>query len=304
MVRTVGIRGLRAASLALVAGLLAGCGGGRPSPSTAVTPARQQKELVVGGQKRAYRVFAPPSLDRSRPPPLVLVLGGYGNTAESMVETTQFDRQAIEGGFVVVYPEGLGLTWNAGYCCGSAARDGVDDVAFLTAVMDQVQADHGTDRARVFVAGVSNGGMMAYRLACRAADRVAGIGSMAGAMILDDCEPGRPVAVIEIHGTADPLVPYEGGPTVGGATRPSPSSRAVAQRWAELDRCPEAPATTAKPPVTTSTWSGCAPGSAVRLVTVDGGGHTWFAPNFGPANGAVDATAEMWAFFSGLPARS
>jgi len=287
----------------LLAGLLAGCSGAGPSKTPVAAPARQQKELEVGGQKRAYRVFAPPSLDRSRPPPLVLVLGGVGNTAESMVEATQFDRQAIDGGFVVVYPEGLGQTWNAGYCCGSAARDAVDDVAFLSAVMDDVQAGYATDPARVFVAGVSNGAMMAYRLACQAADRVAGVGSMAGAMILDDCHPSRPVAVIEIHGTGDALVPYEGGPTVGGATQPSPSSVAVVQHWAELDRCQGGPATGARPPVTTSTWSGCAPGTTVRLVTVESGGHTWFAPGFGPANGAADATAEMWTFFSGLPPR-
>lgn len=287
----------------VLAVLLAACGkGAGPAPSATASspPSRQQRQIEVGGRQRDYRVFAPPNLDRRAPPALVLVLGGVGNTAESMVGATQFDRQAIDGGFVVAYPEGLGQTWNAGYCCGTAAGENVDDVAFLLAVMDQVQVEYHSDPARVFVAGVSNGGMMGYRMGCQIADRVAGVGSVAGSMILDDCRPSRPVSVIELHGTADDLVPYEGGRTAGGATRPSPPTVTVAQRWAALDGCPDEPAVETKGPTRTSTWANCSQGTAVKLITVDGGGHTWFAPKLGPANGAVDATAEIWAFFSRL----
>ncbi|MFN2504732.1 MAG: hypothetical protein ABR540_11020 [Acidimicrobiales bacterium] len=108
------------------------------------------------------------------------------------------------------------------------------------------------------------------------------------------------VSVIEIHGTADPLVPYEGGHTAGGATKDSPPTPAVVQRWAELNRCPAPAATQTEGPVTTSTWNGCAEGTAVKLVTIDGGGHTWFAPGLGTANGAVDATATIWSFLSAV----
>jgi polyhydroxybutyrate depolymerase len=288
--------------VALAAVLLVACGGGSAGSSAGSSsspPARQDKVLDVKGVQRAYRVFAPPSLDRRLPPPLIIVLGGVGNSAESMVEATQFDRQAIDGGFVVAYADGIGQTWNAGYCCGTAARDDVDDVSFLVAVMDQVHDEYGTDPARVFPVGVSNGAMMAYRLACERADRVAGVGSVAGAMILDDCHPSRPVKVIEIHGTADDLVPYGGGRTAGGATQPSPPTPAVAERWATLDGCPDEAVTAERPVVTTANWTNCAGGTAVRLVTVDGGGHTWYAPKLGPADGALDATAEIWTFLSG-----
>ena len=289
------------AVVVLVAVIQAGCGGGSSdSGQPPAPPARQQKELTIGGLKRAYRVFAPPNLDRSRPVPVVLVLGGFGNSAESMVEATQFDREAIDGGFVVAYPDGVGETWNAGYCCGTAAKDGVDDVGFLLAVVDQIQAEYRTDPARVFVAGVSNGAMMGYRLACEHAERIAGVGSVAGAMILDNCNPSRPVPVLEIHGTADGLVPYGGGRTAGGATMPSPPTPALAERWAALNRCLAQPAVETKSPITSSTWTECSQGSTVRLVTVEGGGHTWFAPMLGPANGALDATHDIWAFFSGL----
>lgn len=123
---------------------------------------------------------------------------------------------------------------------------------------------------------------MAYRMGCELADRVAGIGSVAGAMILDECKPSRPVSVIEIHRTVDGLVPYDGGRTAGGATQPSPPTPAVAARWAEWDRCPGPSTSQAQGPVTTMSWSGCASGTAVKLVTIEGGSHTWFASDLGP----------------------
>jgi polyhydroxybutyrate depolymerase len=159
------------------------------------------------------------------------------------------------------------------------------------------------DQGRVFVAGVSAGAMMAYRMGCERAERIAGVGSVAGAMILEDCQPSRPVAVIEIHGTTDPLVPYEGGDTAGGATQDSPPTMAVAERWAELNGCATPGSAETGGSVTTLNWSGCASGSSVSLVSIEGGGHTWFAPGLGPANGAVDATSAIWDFFSGLPPR-
>ncbi|MDQ2826283.1 MAG: hypothetical protein M3Y04_04910, partial [Actinomycetota bacterium] len=213
---------------------------------------------------------------------------------------TEFDHEAAAGGFVVAYPDGVDQTWNAGYCCGNAARDAVDDVRFLSAMIDRVQADYRSDPARVFVVGVSNGAMMAYRMGCELAPRIAGVGSVAGAMVLDGCHPTRPVPVIEIHGTADPLVPYDGGATAGGATEPSPATTAVVERWAALDRCAAPPDVSTGNPVSTTTWTGCATGAAVRLVTIEGAGHTWYAPGLGPADGAIDATHEMWSFFSGL----
>ena len=228
------------------------------------------------------------------------MLHGVGNSGQSMVEATQFDRMAETAAFIVAYPDGVNETWNAGYCCLGGATTGPDDVAFLSRLIDDVQLSHKVDPARVFVVGVSAGGMMAYRVGCELSGRVAGVGAVAGAMILDQCRPARPVSVIEIHGTADPLVPYQGGRTAGGATQLSPPTVAVVERWAELNRCPTPPATRTEGPVTTLTRSGCAEGTAVELVTIDGAGHTWFAPGLGITNGAVDATATIWGFFSRL----
>ena len=171
-------------------------------------------------------------------------------------------------------------------------------MGFLGRLIDDVEANNKIDVNRVYAVGVSAGAMMAYRLGCELSARIAGVGSVAAAMVLDDCRPARPVSVIEIHGTADGLVPYLGGRTAGGATQPSPPTPAVLQRWADLDACPSAAATKTDGAVSTSTWTGCGAGTAVKLITIDGGGHTWFAEGLGPVSGAVDATSEIWAFLS------
>jgi polyhydroxybutyrate depolymerase len=287
----------------LVATACSGGGGGAPAPQS---PSVQNAQITVDGQARAYRVFVPPTLDRSHPAPLVIVLHGGGNSVDDTVKATSFDRQAGDGDFIVVYPEGTRREWNAGTCCGTAPSRKVDDVAFLSQVLDQVEADHKVDPTRVFVAGVSNGAMMAYRFACERADRVTAVGSVAGSVVVDPCQPSRPVSVIELHGTADPLVPYNGGtvdlPEAQGtpAAGPYTATPAMIQRWADVDGCPAASPPTVAGPVTTAAWVGCRNGVAVTLVSVQGGGHVWFGPDLGPADGAVDATAAIWHFFSGL----
>ena len=276
--------------------VLVTCGGSGSEPVP--PPAVQHHELKVDGLARSYRLFVPLSLDRNRPAPLVIVLAGVGNTGESMVEATRFDRVAEREGLVVVYPEGVNETWNAGYCCLGRAASGPDDVEFLSRLIDDVERKNKVDSARVYAVGVSAGAMMAYRLGCERSDLIGGIGSVAGAMVLDACHPAKPVTVIEIHGTADGLVPYEGGRTAGGATQPSPPTPDVTQRWAQLNACPTAPAVTVEGAVSVSTWTECGAGTGVKLITIDGGGHTWFAEGLGPVSGAVDATAEIWAFLS------
>ncbi len=280
----------------------AACGSSGP-PAPAPPAPVQNGQVTVDGVVRTYRVFVPPALDRSRPAPLVLFLHGGGNSVEDTVRTTGFDRQAADGGFIVAYPEGTRREWNAGTCCGSAPSRKVDDVGFLTQLLDRLEADYPVDRARVFAAGVSNGAMMAYRLACERADRIGAVASVAGAVVTGDCQPARPVSVLEVHGTEDPLVPYTGGqpsaPEAQGGP-PYTSTAAMARRWAEVDGCPSpAPAKVAAP-VTTDTWAGCRNGSTVTLVTVAGGGHVWFAPGLGPANGALDASATIGRFLADL----
>ena len=167
---------------------------------------------------------------------------------------------------------------------------------FLDRVITDVAAVRKIDVARVYAVGVSAGGIMAYRLACDLTGRIAGIGAVAATMQVDDCQPSRPVTVVALHGTADDLVPYEGGRMQGGALRPALPAMTVAERWASVDRCPAGRESRVEGIVTTTTWVGCADGAQVRLVTVEGGGHSWFHKDFGMPNGALDATASILGF--------
>jgi poly(3-hydroxybutyrate) depolymerase len=197
-----------------------------------LTPAVQQRQITVDGVVRSYRVFAPPTVGSRQRTPLVVVLHGGGDSVQSTVDTTMFDQQAEKGNFVAVYPQGTRLEWNAGFCCGSAPERKVDDVGFLDQMLDRVEADYSIDTTRVFLTGVSNGAMLAYVYACQHADRVTAVGSVAGSMVLDTCRPSRPVSVLEVHGTQDPLVPYQGGHVdqsiVPGLTHDYPSAAALA----------------------------------------------------------------------------
>ena len=289
------------ATLAIVAIFLVACGGSSDR-ATVRPPSVQHRQLTLDGQSRSYRLFVPPTLDLDHESPLVLVLHGGGNTGESMVQTAQFDREASAGGFLVAYPEGLERSWNAGFCCGRATVAGVDDIGFLIAMIDQVAADVKVDSGRVFAVGVSNGAMMAYRLACERSDRIAGVGSVAGYLPLHGCRSSTPVSILEIHGTADPLVPFEGGSLPPGAVADGlvPASTAVAESWASRNLCQSPPARETVGVVRTTTWRSCEEGSVVRLVAIDGGGHIWFATGLGPTNGAIDATQAIWDFLSGI----
>ncbi|MGH9126668.1 MAG: alpha/beta hydrolase family esterase [Acidimicrobiales bacterium] len=257
-------------------------------------------QLSFDGTTRSYRVYSPGAPTRVARLPLVVVLGGVGDNAQSMTNATLFDQEAGVGGFVVAYGEAAQASWSAGFCCAGPDSNAYDDVGYLNHLVDTVEADYPIDASRLYAVGVSAGAMMAYRWACADPARVAGVGSVAGAMVLDSCQPTVPVSVIEIHGTADPLVPFTGGAISpdGVATAAAPSSAALVQRWASLDTCPGTAAVQTAGVVTRSTWTGCARGSAVSLVAVQGGGHTWFAPGYGAVEGAVDATKEIWTFLS------
>lgn len=307
-----------AAALALasvLALLLAACGSGEDAAAPATAPEQpgspapgspaaggpqsEDRQLTVDGTERTYRVITPTG---DATVPVVVAIHDAGNTVDGMVQVTQFDRTATREGFAVVFPaavEEAGNTWNAEFCCGAGPSVGVDDMAFLDAMLDELAADARLDTDRLYLAGVSNGAVMAYRYACERAERVAGVGSVAGTMDPDSCQPSEPVSVLEIHGTADEVVPYDGGemPDFVQATLPAMGAEALTRRWAELNACAGDPAAVTEPPVTRMTWSECDGDSTVGLIAIEGGGHTWYAPEFGPTNGAVNATEEILRFF-------
>ena len=251
-----------------------------------------------GGRERHYFFYRPANLG-SKQVPLVLALHGYTEPATDLEGTTRLNDLAATAGFEVVYPQGIQNSWNAGICCGDAVSEKIDDVAFLKALIDKLIAGGGIDARRVFVTGLSNGAFMSYRLACELPDRIDAIVSVAGTMAVTSCRPAKPISVLEMHGDADDVVPYDGGDTGFG---PFPSVHAVIARWLANDQCSTAQATTTNGTVRTDLWNMCAGGTIVRLDTIAGAGHTWFGAD-GAAN-EPNATQVAWDFFSHLTARS
>lgn len=284
--------------LATVAWLTATAAAAEPLP-----PGNHTRELEVDGRTRSYLLHVPERLPEG-PVPVVLALHGAAMNGPLMAWFTGLHRKADEAGFVAVYPNGTGrgtfLVWNAGGFGNAAGRP--DDVAFIAAALDDLATVVSVDPRRVYACGLSNGGMMCYRLAAELPERIAAVAPVAGGLMVPlPQDPGRPVPLIHFHGTRDTLVPYgDGGRVAGGA----PSAR----RWATLVGCdpepekePLTPADTALP-VTLERWANGRDGTEVVLVTVDGGGHTWPGQQppvwfIGRSTSAISANDLMWEFF-------
>lgn len=274
--------------LLLSVSIIAACGGSAPALPARLSPGTtQHAKITINGQVRTYRLFRPASLDPKHASPLVMVLHPCrpdGN-GDGQAAYTHFDDTASSGRFVAVYADGIGGCWNV------EGPGMPDDVAFIGRLLDRLVTDLQIDRTRIFIAGISGGAAMAYRLACELSDRVLAIASVSGTMLGDDCHPTRPVSILEMHGTADF---YDGGGDLH-----APSVMAVAQRWTALDGCTGNPSESQTGITRTTTWKPCKEGAVVRLDTVVGGHHTWFGSPFAPVPGEPDANTVIWDFFRG-----
>ncbi len=255
-------------------------------------------QLRHGSSDRSYRWVGSPGAGSS-PIPLVVALHGGLQSVESLERMSNLDQEAHRSGFSVAYPVGVQRTWNAGRCCGPAARTGSDDVGFVMAVVDRLIDEGVADPARAYVTGISNGGMLAYRLATEHADRFAAIATVAASMV-NDGRPSAPVSVLHIHGTRDRMVPFAGGIGQRSLTRVvHPSTREVVDRWRGFAGATGEPAITHDPPATIETWT--APdGTEVALCSIERGGHVWPGPHmpFRSTASAFDATPFIWRFFA------
>ncbi|MGW6729039.1 extracellular catalytic domain type 1 short-chain-length polyhydroxyalkanoate depolymerase [Nocardia sp. NPDC055029] len=259
-----------------------------------------EQVLEHDGRTRHYRVYRPVTLP-ARPPLVVVLHGGLG-TGEQAQRAYGWDAQADAGGFVVAYPDGVDRAWNAGGCCGNPARTGVDDVGFLTEMIDELVRTVPIDRDRIYLTGMSNGAMMAYSMACRTSIAAA-VGAVAGTQ-LGDCPHPSPTSVIHLHGTDDENIRYDGAPGSGVARIDGPSVPELNEFWRAVDDCAP-PVSTIHDRVTTLRAS-CRDGRAVDLVTVAGAGHRWpgaelsalerLDPDRPPD--ALDATRLIWDFFA------
>ena len=272
-------------------GPLAGTACMRPA-----SPGARALTITSGGRARTAAVHVPPRLRGGRPAPLLLVIHGAGGTGPSFEGYSKFSTLADRKGFIAVYPTAIDRFWTV-----NAHSNGPDDVRFVSDLLDRLERDLCVDRDRVFATGLSNGGGMTARLACQLSDRIAAAAPVAGGYgALPTCRPVRPVPVLEMHGDADPVVPY------GGSGPGSPeSARGYVAGWVARDGCAPRPAARrlARTAVRLE-WRGCRAGSAVTHVRIEGGGHDipGVTPRTSPP-GAIFGPGEIWSFLQAHPLR-
>jgi len=249
----------------------------------------QYDTLNYDGIDRTYLLHIPPSYDGLSAVPLVVVIHPYNGYAPGFEIETGFSNKADANNFIAVYPEGLGSprSWNAGYCCGYAVMNNIDDVGFISALIDTLTANYNIDSTRIFATGFSNGSMMAYRLAAELSQKIAAIAGAAGQMMLDECNPVRAVPIMHLHSLNDDVVLYEGSSE--GFIYPSVED--VIDIWVEINDCETVPDTIINNAnLMVRKWAALNHNADIFLYTRPTGGHTW-------PTGTVSATDSVWDFF-------
>ena len=282
-----------------------------PRPLTAGDHLR---ELTIGDQFRSYSVHVPPSYDPRRPTPVVLVFHSAMMNGSFMAKFCGLSEKADQAGFIAVYANGTGSTplflyWDAGGVRGRVS----DDVGYVVRLLDDLATVVNVDPKRVFATGMSNGGMMCYRLAAELSDRIAAIAAVAGTMAIDNCQPHRPVSVLHFHGTKDGLVLFDGPDERIPKNLKFLSVEDTIRAWVKLNGCPPTPEITALPgragggmTIRKKTYGPGRDGSEVILYAVEGGGHTWPGrdprlPLLGKSTRDISANDIIWDFFQKHP---
>jgi polyhydroxybutyrate depolymerase len=304
--------------VALFLGSASSCIPGRraPAATAAESPGTADYRIQVGALERTYMLHVPTirprRLGRDVAYSLVIVLHGSGASGETVRRMSEMDALADSARFLVAYPNGttgrLGLEsdWNAGECCGTAESRNVDDVAFIHDLIAHLATKMPVDRRRVYVAGFSDGGRMAYRLACTMGAEVAAVAVVSGSLVDAHCAPTRAVPIVAFHGTADTEVPYQDSSYSVPPAAPPPAAMEVPPAirfWAGANRCGSLTLVRRGPHVTQTRFNRCA--GDVVLFTIEDGLHAW--PG-GASDGAeptheISASRELWRFFTGHPLR-
>lgn len=248
-----------------------------------------ERKLIINGMERSYLLHMPPGLDRTQPAPLVLAFHGIDDDPAEMQALTGFSEIADESNFLLVYPVGIGQSWNAGgKCCGEALTKNIDDLAFVRQILSDLETVVRIDTKHIYATGFSNGGALADRLGCEMPDVFAAVASVACILAYSPCHPQQPVSVMHVHGLADPFLPFKGG----GAFEIRPVEEIMLD-WAELNGCVGSP--TLDSPIKTikhTAYTSCQAGTAVELYAIEGGGHDW------PSKDGWDTSQTIWEFFA------
>lgn len=282
-------------ALVFVVGLLVASGAAAASAQGAATDSPScslphasgvsSQQVVSGQRRRTYRLYVPPGYDGSQRLPVVLDLHGSGGNAAGQAATSGFEGLAATERFIVATLDAEGARWNV-----PVQPDRADDVAYVGDVLAHLGARVCADSSRVYATGFSGGGRMTSLLACRLGSRLAAAAPVAGLRFPGPCN-GRAVPLLTFHGLADTQNPYDGH--VPGRAEWVESVPDALASWARHNGCAGDAALEDPPgPLSTLRYAGCPGGAGVRLIRIDGLGHTW-------TRREVDTTAAIWQFFKG-----
>lgn len=263
------------------------------------------KKLNQEGLERDYILYVPESYDGTTEVPLVFNFHGYTSSAQEQMNYGDFRPIADTANFIIVHPQGTLLDGSTHFNVGGWTIDSkVDDVAFTSILITTISSEYRIDQKRIYSTGMSNGGYMSFKLACKLNHRIAAVASVTGSMtpeIYNDCNPSRPVPIMQIHGTQDPIVPYVGN----GWSKPIDD---VMVYWREHNNCPDTSHVEVFPDVVESDNSTIESvshfdgndGSSVIHYIVRNGGHTWPGTrlDFPGTNKDINASERIWQFFN------
>jgi polyhydroxybutyrate depolymerase len=273
-----------------------------------------EEEVVSNDLVRRYYIHLPSNYDAFGALPLLIALHGRLGTGKKMIKQTGFNGIADREGFIVVYPEGFKRGWADGRGITHADKRGANDVAFIVKLVKVFKEKFPIDPTRIYIAGHSNGGFMAQRLAIEHSHHFAAIAVVAASLsewLASRFTPGRSMPVSFINGTADPVTPYVGGRQPGGARVLSVED--TVKIWAHFNGCKEVPEVQEihglenSPLVSVFTYGSCQNHSQVKLYRIEGGGHVWpgepediSSSGVGKLSTGIDASEEIWEFFSSM----
>lgn len=293
--------------MTLLALVMAGCIGcsafNSDSQALADSGRTYEDRVVVDGETRTFLVHEPDRL--AEPAPLILSFHGKWGQGQDQLRLTGMNEIAGRNGFIVVYPDGKNREWDAGIRQGIMKRRLGDDLAFVRAIIQKLSGEYRIDPKRIYATGMSNGASFSHRLACEMADTFAAIAAVAGTIapsVDATCRPARPIAVMQVSGTDDPIVPYEGN-------RILMSVEATVSGWAERNGCTREPMKQqVASDIEAMVYDACRGNAVVALYRVQGGGHTWpggwqYAPVsvVGKTATSMNASERIWAFFKDHP---
>lgn len=305
--------------------IVPGCSTSSLQKAEPLEPGDHTLWLVHNNRNRSYLVHIPPRATTDLPLPVVLNFHGGGGHATHQQAYSDLDRLADTKAFMTVYPNGTGhlssrlLTWNAGTCCGYAKTHNIDDVGFIRLLIDDLKKRWSIDTTRIYATGLSNGAMMAYRLAAEAPDLVAAIAPIAGSMAIPHISPTHSVPIMHVHSLDDPRAPYEGGlglpfPLTRHQEQHFPVETQLGQ-WITQNQCSQvaakAPLLYGKSGTSEAhhtaqkiSYSPCQTGADVLLWQLSGPGHVWpggeptpFQRFLGPPTNIIRVNQEIWDFF-------